>query len=136
MSYACGIGGTDTDDLASAAGELDTFSGYIRYARPNWDGDGADPITADTIDAARALLRAMPLNLGEPDMAPGTDGTVGLEWSFSDRPLKKLFIDIGPGNVWQGYWRRTSGEHKTLPVSKIGSDTAHQLAELFKILSA
>jgi len=114
----------------------DPLSGYERYQNENWDGYGADPIEPETLAAARRFLRLLPQTFGEPDIAPGTDGTIGLEWAFKNRPLRKLFIDIGPGNMWSGYWRRASGDMKTLPTMAIGTDTRGLLETLFKELDS
>jgi hypothetical protein len=77
----------------------------------------------------------LPPTLGTPDVAPGADGTIGLEWVFQDRPVRKLFIDIGPGNIWSGYWRRASGERRSLPRRPIDEDTGSYLVNLFDSLS-
>ncbi len=112
------------------------LAGYEAYAQSNWDGYDAEPIMPETLSAARFFLSMLPKTLGEPDIAPGADGTIGLEWSFSDRPLRKLFIDIGPGTVWGGYWRRANGETQIIPATPIVSDTKHALKEHFDKLSA
>ena len=112
------------------------LAGYEAYAHSNWDGYDAEPISPETLRAARFFLSMLPETLGEPDIAPGADGTIGLEWSFTDRPLRKLFIDIGPGAVWGGYWRRANGETQTIPATPIIFDTVRALKELFDKLSA
>jgi hypothetical protein len=114
----------------------DPLAGYSRYSTPNWDGYGAEAITPETIAAAQRLIRDLPKTFGEPDIAPGADGTIGLEWSFKNRPLKKLFIDIGPGNQWSGYWRRASGERQTLPTLAITASTKAAVEVLFKQLNS
>ena len=116
------------------ARDADPLAGFERYASANWDGCGAEPITRATLASARRFLRLLPDTLGAPAIAPGADGTIGLEWSFTDRQLRKLFIDVGPGDVWSGYWRRASGERKTLPQRQIDDDTARVLAGLFQEL--
>lgn len=111
------------------------LAGYGRYAKPNWDHYGAEPITAKTVDAARRFLSLLPTTLGSPHISPGPDGTVGLEWVFTDKPLRKLYIDVGPGNVWAGYWRRSSGERRVLPSKTIDPKTEAELSALFAELS-
>jgi hypothetical protein len=117
------------------ADSADPLAGYERYASPNWDGFDAEPVTRATLASARRFLRLLPDTFGAPDIAPGADGTIGLEWSFTDRPLRKLFIDIGPGNVWSGYWRLASGGRETLPQRLIDEDTSPALTNLFEKLS-
>ena len=108
---------------------------FAPYTQPDWDGYGAEPIRMDTIDATHAFLQMLPKNLGDPNMAPGADGIIALEWVFRDGPLRKLFIDIGPGSVWSAYYRRANGEKQTFPHQKIGNDTRSLLAKLFHDLS-
>jgi hypothetical protein len=117
------------------ADNADPLAGYERYASPNWGGFDAEPVTRATLASARLLLRLLPDTFGAPDIAPGADGTIGLEWSFTDRPLRKLFIDIGPGNVWSGYWRLATGERETLPQRQIDEDTSMVLAGLLDVPS-
>jgi hypothetical protein len=77
----------------------DEFSEYELYDIPDWDGYGADPISAETVNAARRLYRLLPRSAGRPDIAPGSDGTIGFEWrsgAVSDRTI--TFIEVGPGN--------------------------------------
>jgi hypothetical protein len=114
----------------------DPLAGYDRYSTPNWDGYGAKAITPETIAVARQFIRDLPKIFGEPDIAPGADGTIGLEWSFRNRPLRKLFIDIGPGNRWSAYWRRASGETRTLPSVAIAADAKASLQTLFQRLNS
>jgi hypothetical protein len=117
------------------ARKADPLAGYERYAGTNWDGCGAEPITRATLASARLFLSRLPDTLGAPDVAPGAEGTIGLEWSFRDQKVRKLFIDIGPGNVWSASWRRASGERQTLPQRQIDEDTGAVLAGLFAELS-
>jgi hypothetical protein len=109
---------------------------YGRYAEANWDHYGAEPISAKTIEAARQLLDMLPDTLGKPHISPGSDGTIGFEWVFADRPLRKLYIDVGPGKNWGGYWRRTSGERRTILPKSIDATTETELGNLFRELNA
>ena len=120
----------------AAAPVTDLLAGYERYAEANWDCYGAEPIAAETVEAARQFLGMLPETLGEPHISPGSDGTIGLEWVFADGPLRKLYIDVGPGKVWGGYWRRASGERRTIPPKIVDERTEAELANLFEDLSA
>lgn len=137
--YACtiatiGVSGSGTYVVGRST-SFDPLAGWERYGNRDWDGYGADPITTETLEAARAFIRMLPPTLGDPDIAPGADGTIGLEWAFTDRALRKLFIDIGSGRFWSGYWRRATGEAKTLPAAEVGRDTGDCLAQLFEELN-
>jgi hypothetical protein len=55
---------------------------------------------------------------------------------MSDGPLRKLFIDIGPGSTWKAYWRLASGETVTIPRKKFSLTTQKELTDLFARLGA
>jgi len=95
----------DTDRICGAETVIDPLADYERYAAPDWDVYGAEPISAETLRFARKLIAALPNTLGAPDAAPAGDGTVALEWVM-DAPhkLDKLFLDIGPGEEWRASW--------------------------------
>jgi hypothetical protein len=122
--------------LSEPTRTADPLAHFETYSARDWDGYGAEPIAKDTIEAARLFLQMLPDSFGRPDIAPGSDGTIGLEWVFDEGPLKKLFVDIGPGQVWSAYWRRRSGEQGGVPHEKITSKTKIVLAKLFEDLSA
>jgi hypothetical protein len=82
----------------------DEFSEFELYDISDWDGYGADPITASTIATARSFYRMLPRILPPPDIAPGADGTIGFEWRLGSKETYKLFfVDIGPGEYIAGY---------------------------------
>jgi hypothetical protein len=128
--------GTSTDPLLGWRGPADLLDGYEAYDQPDWDGYNADPIAAETLAAARAFLRVVPKQFGEPDCSPGSDGTIGLEWIKTEGPFRKLFIDIGPGRTWRAYWRLTAGETGTSPRKPILLTTRKELTGLFARLGA
>ncbi len=108
-----------------------------KYSKPNWDFYGAEPIIAETIEAARYVLEILPTTFGAPHISPGADGTIGLEWVFNDdRRLRKLYLDIGPSYTWKGFWRIASGEHQTILPKPIDLKTEAELAALFNRLTA
>ena len=115
---------------------IDRLTGYDKYETPDWDGYGANPISSETRLAARNFLDCLPRSFQNPDIAPGSDGTIALEWAFNDGPLRKLFIDIGPGALWRGYWRRASGDVGNLAPLKMDRDLRFSLARLARQLSA
>lgn len=75
---------------------LASLDNYEAYAVAGWDGYDAQPITSDTVAAAKTLVTLFPTTAPTPNAAPGVDGTIGFEWRFKSGPLRKLFIDVGP----------------------------------------
>lgn len=99
----------------------DRFASFQKYTKSNWDGYGADPISKETMIAASDFLNFTEGLLDEPEIAPGSDGTIGFEWLYSSGPLAKLFIDIGVGRRWTVYWRKrdgTKGNRVGQPINK------------------
>ncbi|MGY4461529.1 hypothetical protein [Bradyrhizobium sp. LB13.1] len=93
----------------------DPLKGYEKYQAANWDGHGAEAITAATLDYARKLFKALPTTLGSPDVAPAGDGSIALEWvPDHHHKLSKLFLDIGPGEEWCAYWKLHDGHFDTV----------------------
>lgn len=72
----------------------------VDYSAPDWDGDGAQPITPVTLEMARAVVRVLP-RLADGDIAPGADGSIGFELKLDDR--FGLWLDIGPANRITGH---------------------------------
>jgi hypothetical protein len=132
---------TDPTPVVSVFGSLfgkpkvdDPLEGYEQYSQANWDGRNAEPITAQTLQYARRLLKVIPETLGPPDIAPSGDGSIGLEWVPEGGRLHKLFLDIGPGPEWRAYWNR-NGECGRLAGTSLSADTRHRLQKLFNDLS-
>ena len=113
----------------------DPLARFEKYSVANWDGYGAEAITKETLDAAREFLILLPKDFGDPEIAPGSDGIIALEWLPETGPFRKLFIDIGPGPLWSAYYRRADGEKRTLPHRRIDGTTRGTLEDLFKDLS-
>jgi hypothetical protein len=116
----------------------DPLEGYEQYQIEDWDGFGAEPITASTLACARRLMQVIPTSLGYPDIAPAADGTIALEWIPDDatHKLDKLFLDIGPGEVWRAYWMLRTGQFGRLPQAGFSEASKTVLELLFNDLSA
>jgi hypothetical protein len=116
----------------------DMLDGYEQYQTADWDGHGAEAITLQTLAYARRLMRVMPTTLGPPDAAPAGDGSIALEWVPDDNThkLDKLFLDIGPGEVWRAYWTLRTAEFGRLPQTGFSDQTQTILNNLFHDLSA
>lgn len=60
----------------------------------NWNSYGAGPISKWAITEARLLVEyGMRIGLPSPWIAPGSGGSVGIEWEIGD---KLLYIDVEP----------------------------------------
>jgi hypothetical protein len=112
-----------------------TLKEYEKLTEKNWDGYGAEPISKETIAYARRLLRIMPVVFGPPDISPGADGSIALEWHPTTGSVRKLFLDIGPGEEWSAYWKRRTGEFQRMPGYGFGDATKRILQSLFDDLS-
>jgi hypothetical protein len=120
---------TDVQEELSEA-----LADYDAYAVDNWDGYEAQPITGETLYAARTILRSLPRTFGDPVSSPGADGSIVFEWLREYGPLRKLFIDIGPGRTWKAYWRLASGKIGTIPRKAVTIITILELQKLFETL--
>jgi hypothetical protein len=99
---------------------LDRFTEYEAY-NENWDGFGAEPITRETVDAARQLWHSLPRDLRAPDVAPGADGTIGFEWREGAPDNRKIFvIEIGPGALITARVSHPDGNIKTICQGQVG----------------
>jgi hypothetical protein len=67
---------------------------YESYDCEGWDGLGSEPITTDTLAAARKLLLAVASG-NMPYVAPGADGSIGMEWL-------DIILDVGPDKELNG----------------------------------
>jgi hypothetical protein len=92
-------------DCPFGSSKKEPLEGYEQYSEANWDGNDAEPITAETLQYARWFLKVIPQTFGPPDIAPSADGSIGLEWVHERGSLHKLFLDIGPGQEWRAYWK-------------------------------
>ncbi len=61
------------------------------YSFPNWHMDNAKPIKESTIEIAENLLTQFPKGFKTPDIAPGIDGSVCMEWIFKN---SEIFVDV------------------------------------------
>jgi hypothetical protein len=116
----------------------DPLDGYEEYQAANWDSYGAEPITAETLAYARKLMKMMPTSLGAPDAAPAGDGSIALEWVPEDttHKLDRLFLDIGPGEVWRAYWTLRNGEFYRVTHQGFSDETKSVLKDIFQRLTA
>jgi hypothetical protein len=123
-----------TLDISSRGKSLEPLADYDAYAVDNWDGYDALPITPETLHGARSILKSLPKTFGDPVCSPGADGSIVFEWLKDDGPLRKLFVDIGPGRTWKAYWRLSNGQIGTISRKRITISTIPELQKLFETL--
>lgn len=73
------------DDLESLCAEA---------SHKGWDGYGAEPVSPDSYDYARAFIKALPTTAPLPELNADPDGEVSLDWSFGKR--RALTVSVGP----------------------------------------
>ncbi|MFH1421996.1 MAG: hypothetical protein ABIH42_04700 [Planctomycetota bacterium] len=59
-----------------------------------WDGEDAEPISAETLQNAREILESFPLGIEPPEVGAEPDGAITLEWYKS--PDRVISISINP----------------------------------------
>lgn len=74
------------------------LKGFEQFMTQGWDGDDAKAVSKQDVKFARALLEQIaPYLPGAPDAAPGTDGSICLEWIASGPSgQRKVFVDVTP----------------------------------------
>jgi hypothetical protein len=110
----------------------DEFSDYEHYALPRWDGYGAEPITSETVQAARSFRLLLPMDAPQPDIAPGGDGTIGFEWrSGSPENRTLILVDVGPGDLITARRVDDAGRIERLQPTQLGTGARALVAQLF-----
>lgn len=68
--------------------------------KPDWDGEGAGPLSQDAVNELKILFKALPLSSMTPDIVPEPTGGIGLEW----RSGKDAILSLGlSGNGFVTY---------------------------------
>jgi hypothetical protein len=86
--------------LFGSVNDSSFLKGFEQFMAPEWDGDEAKAVSKKDLKFARTLLeRIAPYLPGAPDAAPGTDGSICMEWIASGPSgQKKVFVDVTPGD--------------------------------------
>lgn len=95
---------------------------------PNWDSDGALPVSRRHADRAQAfLVRVMGAQSDEPEVVPLADGGVQLEWRLEDGTRLDFITDEEePDGV---VLIDTAGELTTVPASQAMDEIRNRLAK-------
>lgn len=94
----------------------------------NWDGYGAQPVSAQSLNNAIALITSLPDNLPMPECSIEPDGEISLDWLPA--PHRTLSISAGSSNRLPYAW--SDGTDRGHAVAKLedGRFPARILAEI------
>ena len=70
---------------------------YLDYLEPNWDGEGAKPITNRTLANADRFMAQLAEGALLPELTPEADGYIEFEWYVD--PDNVFSISFGPSNI-------------------------------------
>lgn len=59
---------------------------------PNWDGDGADPIDAETVLVAKRFVKLLPGEIELPEISADPHGNVDFDWCLDNGTLFTISI--------------------------------------------
>jgi len=84
--------------LFGSVNDSSYLKGFEQFMAPQWDGEEAKAVSRKDLKFARTLLEQIsPYLPGSPDAAPGTDGSICMEWIVNGPSgQKKVFIDVTP----------------------------------------
>jgi hypothetical protein len=121
--------------FARDARENSFFDHVADYALDDWDGDGAVAISSDDVANARSLLNT--LNVGDPEIVAGSDGSICMEWiRQSPTGENKIYVDVGPKGKVLTFARFGQSSPIEKHFDEYGPDVVDHLRVLFSIYAA
>jgi hypothetical protein len=84
--------GASNVGVAAVLQELAVVANECRS--PNWDGQGAKPVSPETLNVARRLVTALPQEVPSPSVGVEPDGHLTLEWYRA--PTWTLSVSVSP----------------------------------------
>lgn len=60
--------------------------------KQNWDGEGADPVTEDTVTVAARIVKELPSNVGIPEISADPEGSVEFDWYLDNGTMFTISI--------------------------------------------
>ena len=82
------------------------FEAWAESSEDNWDGEGARAVPRDRLEAAMALVDALPLVFPAPEACADRDGDFCLEWYRG--PRRTISVSIGAAGVL--HWAALIGD--------------------------
>jgi len=83
--------------------DLDSFD---VYTLDDWDGEGAQAVSAETLKLARALVSSTQDDIGLPDASPSVAGAIGLVWNVGSN---YIYVAIRSQTIAMFYRRGPKG---------------------------
>jgi len=109
---------------------LDLLADLSReYSQPDWDGEGAEAVSASTVFRTELFIRSLPESLQTPELSVEPDGAIALEWMPSR--YKTFSISVSEGDRIAYAWvDGTDRGHAVarLVEGEIPAKLAHQLS--------
>ena len=63
------------------------------HGQPNWDGEGAAPLSPQAARQVMALIRVLPDHLPLPELTPEVDGCISLDWIATRHRSLSVSVD-------------------------------------------
>ena len=60
--------------------------------KPNWDGEGADPVTEDAVKIAKEVIDDLPGDSGVPEISADPEGNVEFDWHLDNGTMLTVCI--------------------------------------------
>ena len=60
--------------------------------KPNWDGEGADPVTEDAVKIAKEVIDELPGDSGVPEISADPEGNVEFDWHLDNGTMFTVCI--------------------------------------------
>jgi hypothetical protein len=110
------------------------FDEVADYSSDDWDGDGAAAISSTDVTNARSLLSS--LNVTDPEIVAGSDGSICMEWiRQSPSGEKKIYVDVGPSGMVLTFARFGDSSPIEKHFDGYGPEVNDHLRVLFSIYS-
>ena len=72
-----------------------TLKGLLEIAgERNWDGENADPVTPETVEAALKVIEELPSAVDAPEIAADPEGNIEFDWHLDNGTM--FTISVGP----------------------------------------
>lgn len=70
------------------------FAAAAEHSQPDWNGEGADPVSLLAADRAVTFIRAVPRGFPMPEIAPESDGSISLDWIYGRSRILSISVGV------------------------------------------